>query len=241
MSKKGEPLADKLLSELGEAIGHPEWSPEEVWDALPVSGNERRRRNTEEFLVELKLHDELVKRPGVEDGDWSTGRDDEDRKVCASLASPFDREIKAGQVRIPSGLSELRHLMVVREWVDGVWLVVPISRLSSPATSQEVKVDKGQVLQVWLTHTLKASTLEKSWVAYDAPQRMRDIASEAVSSYLGGKPLSPATMAMTGLPSREEEKAILPYMEREYALWAEMFRAEQDEDADTKADASESA
>lgn len=87
-------------------------------------------------------------------------------------AAPFDSGIESGQIRLLAQTDELCHVLVLFEFGgDGthIWVVVPFSPFSSPATDEEFFLGGGRteyldVLQYWNARSYCSEVLGQSWV-----------------------------------------------------------------------------
>lgn len=80
----------------------------------------------------------------------------------------FDKDIKPGQIRklhvsLLNDSRRFQSVLVLRRWIDDMWLVTPISHMSIPCYN-EIKINNKLVLEVWNTRSVEASILEASKV-----------------------------------------------------------------------------
>lgn len=100
-------------------------------------------------------------------------------------APPLPRDVHAfdsfglweGDIRLlnPWLVRDVRrplYFAILREWLDGLWLIAPFARFPEPATVGEWDTGRGKidprqdplaVLCLWNAHTVPAETLQQSW------------------------------------------------------------------------------
>ena len=72
--------------------------------------------STDKFLVSYQLHKQLEETPEVDEivVCSTKAEDDAARAECAKLVSPFDEEIKSGEVRLLGDIETPTYVLVVR-------------------------------------------------------------------------------------------------------------------------------
>ena len=91
----------------------------------------------------------------------------------SSDVEPFDSpDLVHGEIRLldPWLVRDLRRplfVAVLKEWLDGLWLVAPFGRFPSPATPGEwltgLSQDELAVLCLWNAHTVPLEVVRQSW------------------------------------------------------------------------------
>ncbi|MBR4170795.1 MAG: hypothetical protein IKR48_04005 [Kiritimatiellae bacterium] len=99
------------------------------------------------------------------------------RRLACSVGS-FDKEIAPGQIRILSKRfttdpDVIPYVAVLEEWHEGMWLVIPFSQYSYPATPGEMTTGLRhlglRVMQVWNARTMQEPLLAKSFLFGELP------------------------------------------------------------------------
>jgi hypothetical protein len=91
----------------------------------------------------------------------------------SSQVQPFDSpDLVHGEIRLldPWLVRDVRRplfIAVLKEWLDGLWLVAPFGRFPSPATPGEWQTgypqDELAVLCLWNAHTVPLEVVRQSW------------------------------------------------------------------------------
>ena len=75
----------------------------------------------------------------------------------------FDRNVKAGEVRLLADVVPTRTALVYKEQDEDSWLVVPVSEFSVPATDSEALIGR-HVYQFWNARPVAREAIERSWL-----------------------------------------------------------------------------
>ena len=127
----------------------------------------------------------------------------------------FDVPVKAGELRIFADCGRPLTGLLYKQ-VDDLWIVVPVSEFSVPATEQEILIGK-RVYQLWNSFTAPSAFVERSWVVDDIPMSdMKDL-NAALLHVMVGDPMSEDLTNCTGLPITSLDDPRLGY-ERKFVV-----------------------
>ena len=121
----------------------------------------------------------------------------------------YDGNISVGDVRILSKQFTLEpdiipYVAVLEEWEKGMWLIVPFSHYSTPATPGEMSTGidmRGlRVLQVWNGRTVQDDVLKKSFLFDRLSDKVREDALALFRHEMGGVDLLTSFSALRGVP-----------------------------------------
>lgn len=148
------------------------------------------RRWTDERLLEQWLKKE---RDTAEEPDAK-----QNNHLLARAVGPYDTDIAAGQIRVLAKRyvddeDYIPYVAVIEEWEPGIWLILPFSPYSTPATPNEMETGLGvyslEVLQAWNGRTVPGVVLEKSWLAGEMEGNLLADAAALFRHALSGKAL----------------------------------------------------
>lgn len=167
--------------------------------------------NTKNFLAEWNLFCVLRKyasEPITESLIWD---------VKPASPSPFDQEIKAGQIRLLSQPDELCYVLVLRNFMaDDNWLIVPFSPFPYPATDEEFflggqRAEYLDVLQFWNARSYLEETLRESWVVDTINPHELEQCGAVWDASINGDALPDELLSRTGLAITESDDPRLEY------------------------------
>lgn len=105
----------------------------------------------------------------------------------------FDLPVRVGEIRILADFPEPRLVLVLAEYGNFAYRVVPLSPCTAPASPREYEL-KGRVYQLWQTQTVGKAVLERSWLVERlAPEDFGEI--ERAQSVDRPAPLTPVERA----------------------------------------------
>lgn len=132
----------------------------------------------------------------------------------SSLVKPFHTLDVQGEIRLlnPWLVRDLRrplYFAVLKEWLDGLWLIAPFGRFSEPGTVGEWNTGRGEsdprqaplnVLCLWNAHTVPHEVLCQSWFIDILEQEELEKAWEVFRHVATGKPLPSQLTERVGPP-----------------------------------------
>jgi len=169
--------------------------------------------NTMNFLREWELYCSLCENASDPDPVSEPRFGD----VKPASPSPFDPEIKAGQIRLLSQPDELCYVLVLRNFItDDSWLIVPFSPFPYPATDDEFflggqRTEYMDVLQYWNVRSYRTEILCDSWLVDTLNPQELDLCDKVWDSSVTGDALPDDMLSRTGLPIKDADDPRIAY------------------------------
>ena len=153
----------------------------------------------------------------------------EDREGLKALVTPFDVEVKVGDIRMMSPtLHEARPLLVAvfGDWDEGYVVVAPFSPYTLPATREELTLRpeaeltalSASVLELWNAHTVPVAALADSWRVDSMTNAEMKSAWDVFAFALTGKPLSSELECRCGASIKDASDPRIEYQREEAAV-----------------------
>lgn len=131
----------------------------------------------------------------------------QDNRRLANSVGEYDGDIALGQIRILSKRftadpDVIPYVAVLEEWHEGMWLVVPFSQYSYPATPGEMATGMRhlglRVMQAWNARTMHDSLLAKSYLFGELSDDVRQDCLSLFRHEMGGRALPEDFRALRG-------------------------------------------
>ncbi|MEI8244526.1 MAG: hypothetical protein WCI51_01780 [Lentisphaerota bacterium] len=161
-----------------------------------------------EYLLDMKLN-EIEETIKDNDDDMS----EKQYEKLSSGVSDYDPDIQPGQIRLFSSSlislpDRLPYFAVISRWEDDLWLIMPFSRFSHPATSGEMATGIAesffQTLQVWNARSVHTVFAAKSWITGELPEKIRRAAGELFIHLTSGEEVADEFKLPVGAPLKAE-------------------------------------
>lgn len=180
-----------------------------------------RQDATRNFRTRYAIRKEMETIDGA-DGlpEATTSGADEARAACGRLVRPFDVDIQVGDVRLLADAKRLTYALVLQDWGEDTWLVMPYSSYAVPAFDGEMSALKSggsglNVLQLWNVRPVSGAVLGKSWKVESADAGLLEDAVSAWRGYVGLASLSDAQLARTATSIGKGEDVRREYLAAE--------------------------
>ena len=192
---------------------------------------ENTREFLDEYLLDLSLDEELNGISGPALPESTLEEDERMRKMAAELVTPFDTNLRSGEIRMLSQPDKL-VFGVVLPWDWSRVLLVPFSGMKHPATDLEMYAEDGetrsegmQVYQIWNARTVYKSVIRKSWLCGSVSVAELGRLNRMLRYHLlGEQPLDESLRPLIGAPLTEGNDIRRVYMEKEKACFAPLDR-----------------
>lgn len=194
-----------------------------------------RKQWTQDFLWEYQLYRKLMQRAtddSSENIELVSQQPVGDSKPALAAVAKMNLEgLQVGQIRLLSQPDEMIRVLVLREWGNGIWLVVPFSPFPYPATDEEFflggrRTEYLDVLQFWNARTLHALFLRRSWIVDTlAPPELQQ-AEQIFDASISGDTLPDELLTRTALPITTAPDPRLDYKQENLARFAALDAAD---------------
>lgn len=167
-------------------------------------------KNTWAFLREFKFLENMEKCNDDEAEFAPSPYDEEFRRLAAETVSPFDWQVRKGELRMLSQTENLTY-GVVLPWDWSHSLFVPFSHSAHPASDQEFyseNQERGafqQVFQVWNARTVNNTLLARSWVMDEISETDMSRLNLFLKNLWLGETLPQELVDLSGLPLQEKD------------------------------------
>lgn len=184
---------------------------------------EMQKANTADFLASYAIISDLREADENEPADAhkTTGN------VKLAAIKGFSPDLACGQIRLLADVEQLTYIVLLKEWDENSYVVMPFSHYNFPATDEELSLGRYSgaylnVLQAWNTRTLQNSILCKSWVCGTLPENDLQDAWTFYTSMITGEKLDEKLLVRTGSAIDADDDIRLEYMQEELAVFAEI-------------------
>lgn len=199
--------------------------------------DEKRREMTSRFINDYLLYCKVLQNAAAgADDNQDDARYSDAATPMHSSQHPADfnwHPLLPGQIRLLSQPDSLCYVLILRQWDQATYLVVPFSRFSLPATDEEIllshtRTEYLSVLQLWNARTLHPLFLRRSWLVDTLDEHELALARNALAYVLTGEGDCDQFMMRMGLPVYRSFDPRLDYKEKALARFAAIDAADFD-------------
>lgn len=200
------------------------------------------KANTQKFMVEYRIIRELeraaekMKQAEPEEAPSTPEEIARIRAKAAELVTPFDEQIREGEIRLLSQPDKITY-GVVLPWDWRRVLLVPFSHMNNPATDMEMYAEDGdehgmfqQVYQVWNARTVNKTVLAKSWSYGTISDEEKNRLKKMLRHSLLDEPIDSSLQPLVGTPLSREHDIRRNYMNSELSFFAPLDKADHKEE-----------
>lgn len=157
-----------------------------------------------------------------------------DAERLADAADPYDEDVRPGQIRALSTeyVSDdlaFPFVAVLDRWMEDLWIVVPFSPYSYPATDAEmatgIPLAGRRVLQCWNARTAHGDLVGRGYVLGLLDERTRADALALFRHAVTGTPLPESFRALVGSPVLSKADPRREYLAESTARYAPLTQA----------------